>query len=108
MTSRCNFMTTIQAHTFDELAEAAKFEADKGAMLYAAQVLMRSSETIPATAFAQAHGLARKEWLDGYFDATGKCRFPAELFKAPAPAEKPKGEFDGPEYPVGGPNDGAN
>lgn len=91
-------MKNIPAYSFDELPEPAKFEADKGAMLYAAQVLLSSAQTIPATAFAQAHAVARKEWLDGWFDASGTMRFPPELVepKAPTPGV------------VGGPNDGAN
>ncbi len=92
-------MKTIPAYSFDELPESAKFEADKGAMLYAAQVLLSSAQTIPATAFAQAHAVARKEWLDGWFDASGTMRFPPELVERTEPATKPV---------VGGENDGAN
>ena len=91
-------MKTIPAYSFDELPESAKFEADKGAMLYAAQVLLSSAAQTPATAVVAMHGVARKEWLDGWFDASGTMRFPPELVE-PKKVTPPV---------VGGANDGAN
>lgn len=72
-------MISIPAFTFDELSAQAKLEADKGAVLHASQTLLSSQDNCPAQAVSAMFAMARQEWLGGYFDASGRVRFPPTL-----------------------------
>lgn len=74
-------MKKIDIYEFKELSASAKMEADKGAFIYASQVLLSSAEKMPANATNAMFSTARKEWLDGWFHKSGTMRLPAQMLK---------------------------
>lgn len=75
-------MKTLKAYLYGELTPEARTAADAGAYLYAAGMLLQNNNC-PPHMVAKMHQTFLDEYLGGYFDLSGMCRFPANALKDP-------------------------